>query len=258
MRRLIIQEPISPAALVSGRLAAFAAALALIDIPLARGGLDPIAAFAILGFAVVVACAALLGAGAGAVAVWTMGRRGLGTLLGTLVLATLVLAYPGYLAVQAVRLPRLADVTTDTDDPPAFARSRRAFEVRHGSVPGELEPAARAAQDEAYPELEPVTLDLDAEEAYAAVLKVLAAHRWQIVDQRPPGGGRSGIGHVDAILRSAVFGLPSDLTIRLRPLPGQTRIDLRAAARYGAHDFGEGARRIAQITDELQEIADAK
>ena len=258
MRRLILQEPHSQAALNSGRLAAFAAALALLDVPLARGGLDPMAAFAILGCAIVIACAALLSAVTGIVVIWRTGRRGIAAVIGGVVLACTVLAYPAYLAVEAVRLPRLADVTTDTEDPPAFARTRRAIEARRGIVPADVDRATRDEQDDAYPDLEPITLDLDADEAYGAVLKVLAARRWQVIEQVPPGGRRAGVGHIDAIVRSPIFGLPSDLTIRLRPLPGQTRIDIRTAARFGAHDFGEGARRIADLASELQDATDSK
>jgi uncharacterized protein (DUF1499 family) len=258
MRRLILQEPYSQAALNSGRLAAFAAALAVVDVLLARGGLDPVAAFAILGFAIVVACAALLSAATAIVVIWTTGRRGVPALIGGGLLASAVLAYPAFLAVQAVRLPKLADVTTDTEDPPDFARTRRAVDARHGIIPADVDATTRDTQEEAYPDLEPITLDLEADEAYGAVLKVLAARRWQIIEQSPPGGRRAGIGHIDAIVRSPVFRLPSDLTIRLRPLPGQTRIDIRTATRFGAHDFGEGARRIAELTDALQDATDTK
>ena len=258
MRRLILQEPTSQAALNSRRLGAFAAALAAIDVLLARGGLEPVAALAILGFAIVLACAALLSAVAGAIVIWTTGRQGIAALIGGILLAAIVLAYPGFLAVQAVRLPKIADVTTDTEDPPEFARSGPALDARRGAIPPEVDAATRAAQDDAYPDIEPLTLDLDASEAYAAVLKILGAHRWRVIAQVAPGGQRAGYGHIDAIIRSPVFGLPSDLTIRLRPLPGQTRVDIRTATRFGAHDFGEGARRIAQLADELQDASDSK
>ena len=64
-------------------------------------------------------------------------------------------------------------------------------------------------------------------EAFDAALKALAANGWKIIEQRPPGG-RSGLGHIDAIATSFMLGFPSDITLRLRPLAGQTRVDIRS------------------------------
>jgi uncharacterized protein (DUF1499 family) len=101
-----------------------------------------------------------------------------------------------------------------------------------------------------------VLLDLEADDAYKAVLKIAAAKHWQIVEQIPPGG-RSGIGHVDAVVRGLVLGLRDDVTIRIRPLAGQTRVDIRSVSRVGRHDFGNNANRIEQFAAALQTEAAA-
>ncbi|NBU21594.1 DUF1499 domain-containing protein [bacterium] len=62
----------------------------------------------------------------------------------------------------------------------------------------------------------------------------------------------------DAVDRSLVMGFPQDVTIRLRPLAGQTRIDIRSASRIGKHDFGDNARRIQRFAQELQVQLDAR
>ncbi|WP_424373405.1 DUF1499 domain-containing protein [Methylocystis silviterrae] len=48
------------------------------------------------------------------------------------------------------------------------------------------------------------------------------------------------------------------MTVRFKPLPGQTRIDLRSASRYGRHDFGVNAKRIAAFAEELQSQLDTR
>ncbi len=78
-----------------------------------------------------------------------------------------------------------------------------------------------------------------------------------MVESHPPGG-RFGLGHVDAIARGCVLGFANDVTIRIRPLAGQTRIDVRSVSRIGQHDFGANARRILAFADELKSEADQK
>jgi len=255
MRHVIVEEPYSDMALWSRRLALFALAVAGIGVMIARGGLDTTAVFAVLGASFVVAGIALLCAAAAAVVIWRTGRKGVGILLSSALLAGLLLGYPGFLAVQAMRLPAIHDVSTDLDDPPTFSRARRALAAR-GDIPEDLPLDVRRRQSRAYPDVQPILLDLDADEAYQTILKAAAARGWKIIDQTPPGG-RSGVGHVDAVASGMILGFPDDITIRIRPLAGQTRVDIRSASRFGRHDFGTNARRITQFADDLQDaVAD--
>jgi len=257
MRHLIVEEPYSDSALWSRRLAFFAMAVILTGLALARIGLDPTAVLAVLGSAITMACLAVLCAGAATIAIWRTGRKGVGLLLSGAFVAALVLAYPAYLAYEAIRLPPLHDITTDVDDPPSFSLSRAALAARHGFVPASVAPALRQQQLDAYPDVQPIILDLDADDAYQLVLQAAAAEHWTIIN-KVPLGGRMGLGHIDAIARGLVLGFPNDITIRIRPLAGQTRVDVRAVSRIGQHDFGANARRILAFADELKSEADQK
>lgn len=256
MRRIIIEEPYSDSALWSRRLALFAAAVVGMGLVLARAGLDPTAVLAVIGSAIVIAWLAVLCAGAAAVTIWRTGRKGVGVLSVGALLAVLVLAYPAFLVAQAIRLPVLNDVSTDLDDPPAFSLSRKAMAARKDWVPASVPAAVRQAQAVAYPDVQPILLDLDGDEAYQAILRAVLACHWTIVEAVPPGG-RLGLGHVDAIAHGLVLGFADDITIRIRPLAGQTRVDVRSVSRVGRHDFGANARRIEDFTDELKVEADA-
>lgn len=258
MRRLILEEPYSAAALWSRRLVLFALAVATIAVVLARTRLvDITAVLAVFGAAVVIGCLALLFAGAGSVIIWRTGQRGAGVIVGTVLLAAVLLGYPAFLAAQAVRLPLINDVSTDLIDPPDFARSARALAARGNLTHAPIPPGWREAQRRAYTDIQPILLDFEADEAWQIVQKAVAARNWQVVDQVMPGG-RTGVGHIDAVDRTLVMGFPDDVTIRLKPLAGQTRIDVRSASRIGRHDFGVNARRIRRFAQELQAQLDAR
>lgn len=258
MRRTLPPEPWSRAALWCRSVAVFAGTVAALSVGLARlHVLAPVSALASIGAAVALALVALLLAGAAAVVIWRTGARGVGAAVGGALIALVTLAYPAWLGVQAVRLPVLSDISTDIANPPYFSLSRAAYEARNGFQPQGVASKAREAQRAAYPDVEPIVVDLDADEAFALVLKTAKAVGWKLVDQRPPGG-RTGEGHADFLDKTLVMGFDEDITVRLKPLPGQTRIDLRAASRYGRHDFGANAARVMAFADELQNQLDAK
>ncbi len=260
MRRLIVEEPYSKAALLSWRLAAFAVAVALIGVAVARGGLEPQATLAVLGGAVAAALAAILCALAAFVLIWQSGRKGAGTAAAGFFLALLLLAYPAYLAEKVARFPRLVDLSTDLVDPPAFSLSRQALTARGGATPTSVSVQMRRRQLLAYPQVQPILLDLDAPEAYAAILKAISKSGWKIVEQTPPGG-RGGLGHIDAIARSLILSFPCDITLRIRPLVGQTRVDLRSVSRFALSDFGANQRNVeifeAALTAEVDKYDQA-
>jgi hypothetical protein len=258
MRRQIPLEPWSRSALWSRHIAVFAAVVAAMAVALARlRVIDGSSALASLGAAVGLALVALLLFGAACVIIWRTGRRGAGVAAAGAFVALLTLAWPAYLAFEAIRLPILADISTDIANPPYFSLSRVAFEARRGYLPAEFADAARLGQVEAYPEVEPIVLDMDVDEAFALVLKTARAVGWRLIDQRP-AGGRTGAAHADFLDESLIMGLDEDVTVRLRPLVGQTRIDLRSATRHGRHDFGANAKRIVAFAEELQAQLNAR
>lgn len=258
MRRTLPPEPWSQAALSSRSVAIFAATVAILSVILARVHvIEPASALASFGAAVALALIALLLVCAASVIIWRTGRRGVGAAAGAAFIALATLAYPAYLAFEALRLPVLSDISTDIANPPYFSLSRAAYEARGGFQPQGLPQKAREAQRPAYPDVEPIVVDLDADEAFALVLKTARALGWKVVDQRPPGG-RTGEGHADFLDQTLIMGFDEDITVRLKPLPGQTRIDLRAASRYGRHDFGANAARITAFAEELQSQLDSK
>ncbi len=251
LRRRLPPEPFSISADWSRRTAAFAAFLALVAIALGRAGVaGGWGGVAVLTVALSLALASLGFAANGMIVIWQTGRRGIARALVGCALAALVLAYPAYLGARAARLPALNDISTDLVAPPPFSASPAARAARNGVGHDEPSKEARDAQAEAYPAIQPVLLDLGADDAYQLVLKMVAARRWKIVEASSPKG-RFGVGHVDAVAASSVMGFPEDVAIRIRPQEGQTRIDVRSASRLERHDVGSNAARIEALIADL-------
>jgi uncharacterized protein (DUF1499 family) len=259
MRSTFAPKPIAATATWCRRIAIFALAVGVIAVAATRFQIVEVpAGLAVFAAAILLDCIALLLGGTAFVTIWRTGRRGVAITLSGLVIAAVLLALPAWLALQAMRLPVLNDVSTDPRDPPAFSQSREAQAARGGMVHGAIAPGTAAAERAAYPGVQPILVELEADEAYQIALKAAVARGWKIVEKSPPGVGRSGLGHIDAIDRTLIMGFPDDITIRVKPLAGQTRIDVRSASRYGRSDFGANASRIEKYAQELQNQLDTK
>lgn len=255
MRRLIIEEPVSRAAIWSPRVAWFALVVTVMAVLLIRfervelgGGLAALATGLWLAL-----CAAAL-SGLAFVRIWTEGRRGVGSAVWGLLIAAVVLAWPSWHGLSALRLPALTDVTTDIENPPAFSRSRAVLEARRGRVPPDPPAEERVAQRGAYARIAPLTLDIPPEAAFALVQKAAANRGWRTIEAVKPGG-RIGLGRLEAVDRTFLLRIPDDVTIRIRPRADGTRIDVRSASRIGRHDLGANAVRIRRFLEELSNLA---
>lgn len=255
MRRLILEEPVSRPARWSPVIASFAVVVTLMAVLLIRlQRVEYGAGFVVLGTGLALAIVAVGLAALGFVRIWQEGRRGLGSGIRGLVLGSLVLAYPAWFAVKAATLPTINDITTDTENPPTFSRSRAALEARGGRIPPDMPAEVREAQRAAYAQIAPLTLDVAPEEAFELVRKAAANRGWQIVEAVRPGG-RVGLGRIEAVDRTFLLRLPDDVTVRLRPRADGTRIDIRSASRIGTHDLGANAARIRAFLEEVSNLA---
>lgn len=134
MRRLVIEEPVSRAAIWGRRVALFSVPVFAAGIVLVRGG-DVTAGFAVSAAGALVAAGALALGMAALARIWREGRRGLPAAVTALLIASVVLALPAFFVVRLLANPYYADLTTDTLHPPAFSRSSAAIDARAGTVP---------------------------------------------------------------------------------------------------------------------------
>ena len=221
------------------------------------GGIPPLNGLLVMGVAIFVAVIGVVVACGGFVRIWRFGAPGVGLNMRGLMLALALLVWPGFMAVTAARLPVLNDVTTDTVDPPSFSRSRAAVDARKGSIPAEFDRQRVADTQEDYAPLRTVVIEQTPEEVMGLALKAATNLGWVIIDSVSPSG-RNANGRIDAVVTSFLFKFPDDITIRIKPVGNETRVDVRSASRFGRHDFGVNTQRIQSFTKEIEVLANAR
>ncbi|MGD0417963.1 MAG: DUF1499 domain-containing protein [Xanthobacteraceae bacterium] len=257
VRRRISEQRTSRLAIWARRLALFSLAATFIAVVIVRSGaLDIVPALSTLAGALVLALVAILLAFAAGVVIWTEGIGGVREAVTALLIGLVLIAYPLYLGVKAYRLPAIYDVTTDPIDPPRFEAIAR---LR----PRDANPVAYAGlhiaelQRKAYSDIEPDLTTATPQEAYDAVLKVIAKRKWHIVDARPPQGAAPRDGLIEAIARTAILSFRDDVAVRVRATADGARIDVRSASRYGRHDLGANAARVRALIEDVDDVLSA-
>lgn len=145
---------------------------------------------------------------------------------------------------RAGDVPPIHDITTDTNDPPAF---QAIVPLRaDASNPVEYPGAEVAAQQQAaYPDIRPAVLDIPMGRTYERALATAEAMGWEIVDADAEEG------RIEATDRTFWFGFSDDVVIRLTPSGDRTIVDVRSKSRVGRSDVGTNARRIRSYLERL-------
>jgi uncharacterized protein (DUF1499 family) len=179
---------------------------------------------------VVVALLALVLAGFGGA------RRNLSLAAAAIALNALVASPPLYMYWQVQSLPRIHDVTTDTDDPPKFVAvaSRR----KGARNPLDYRPETAVEQKRGYPDIEPLRLDATPTQSLERAERAARAMGWEIVTVAPTEL------RIEATDTTLLFGFKDDVVIRVRPQAQGSVVDVRSLSRVGGSDFGTNAKRI--------------
>ncbi len=251
-RATFYDEPLSRPAAWSLRLAWLALAMAAMSVIIVRSGILEIEpALATFAAALLFAALAILLAFAGYVSIWRTGRAGFGRAVSGMLLGILLLAYPGYLAYKAKKLPAINDITTDTDNPPRFDVLARLRPRGSNDYPGA---ATAALQHQGYPDIAPLLVDVPPKLAYDIALNLATKRKWHVVDAIPPVPGRRS-GEIEAVARTIIMGFRDDVVIRISANGTGARIDMRSASRFGEHDFGANAKRVQAMLDDIDDTA---
>ena len=147
-------------------------------------------------------------------------------------------------------LPSIHDITTDPESPPQFAallplRGGRASPAAYDG------PAAAAQQRRAYPDIQPIYLDMPPSRALDAAAAVARDLGWQVVAVDPAAGT------LEAVDTTFWFRFKDDIVIRVREEGARTRVDVRSKSRLGRGDLGANARRIRMFVSALSGPAKA-
>ncbi len=181
-------------------------------------------------------------------------RRGLMLALAALVIPLLGLGYGAYMRNAAQNIPPIHDISTDLDNPPAFSQAvvRARAAVVNGNDLDLLNKYTRDGrafvdlQREHYPEIAPVTTNLDPASTFDIALDLARQRGWTI------GAADALTGAIEATDRTFWYGFTDDIAIRVRPDGMGARVDLRSVSRVGRSDLGANAKRIGSYLRQLR------
>jgi uncharacterized protein (DUF1499 family) len=161
-----------------------------------------------------------------------------------LVIAAFVVWLPLSLQKVARSVPPIHDITTDTENPPAFvAIAERRRDAPNPAAYGGPEVAAQ--QKRGYPDLGPATVVVPPGRALAAAEAVARDLGWEIVAVVPAEG------RLEATATTAWFGFKDDVVVRVVPAGAGSRVDVRSKSRVGRSDLGVNAKRIRSFLTAL-------
>ena len=173
---------------------------------------------------------------------WRRGRVPL--LVATLIVGVAVAWFPWQWQRDARNVPPINDITTDTENPPAFVALVAA---RAGlSVPTTYAGAATAEQQKrGYPDLKPLELREPPTAAFARALDAAKAMGWEIA------AADATAGRIEATAKTPWFGFRDDVVVRIVAAPNGSRVDVRSVSRIGRGDLGTNAKRIRTYLEKL-------
>lgn len=234
----------------SRRIALFAGQLLLIGILSHRlGSISTPPAMYVVGLSLSLAVASLLLSAFSLAGIWRQGLKGGGYAMAGAAISLLVLAGPLLYVPAILAKPKINDVVTDITSPPAFEvlASQRPDDANPLVYPGQR---FATQQRRAYPKIRTMVLERSSSESFDLVHEAIERLGWDIVSSARPEEG--GTGRIEAVAKTLIMGFADDVVVRVAPGQGESEIDVRSASRYGQHDFGTNARRIASLFAEVK------
>lgn len=145
-----------------------------------------------------------------------------------------------YWKETAETVPRIHDITTDTENPPLF----KAILTIRKDAPNSAEyggPQIAAMQRAGYPDLVPLLLPVNSNEAFQKALSTAVEMGWEIVE------ANQAEGRIEATDKTFWLGFKDDIVVRITPEKSGSRIDVRSVSRVGVSDAGTNAKRIRKF-----------
>ena len=134
-------------------------------------------------------------------------------------------------------LPRINDISTDLDDPPAYPSGKP------GRYPDKFKPIVR----QHYSDLKPLRLARSPDEVFAAVRHLAEnRERWSITSVDDQGRSLQGVA------KTRLLRFRDDYVVRVRPDGDGSVVDMRSKSRLGKADFGANAERIRGFLADLE------
>lgn len=176
-------------------------------------------------------------------------------------LAAIAVGGGGILYAQSIRelageVPPIHDISTDTANPPAFSAAmieRRELDGARNSVDyaSKVDPRSQRplpeVQAEAYPDIQPIVVDVEPELAYRAALEAGREMGWRVTTASDEALMFEGTAE------TFWFGFRDDVVVRVTATEdGGARIDARSVSRVGVSDLGANAARLSAFSERVR------
>lgn len=154
-----------------------------------------------------------------------------------------------YWQYKAQSVPPIHDITTDIDSPPEFVALVR-LRADAPNPPEYNREESADAQREAYPNVQPLTLNTPKQEVIDEIVSLIGSRGWDMVSINRQDG------RVEATEKLAWFGFKDDVVFRITETDSGTRVDMRSKSRIGRSDIGVNADRIDRFMRDLDNRID--
>jgi uncharacterized protein (DUF1499 family) len=178
--------------------------------------------------------------------------RGVAVAIAAFAVGLLIAYVPWHYDRLRQTVPPIHDITTDPDNPPAFAAVMAARTADGGNPATYVGPKIAEQQRQAYPDIAPLSLALPRDAAFNRALDAARRMGWTIVASDDKAG------RIEASDRSRWFGFTDDIVIRITPSGSDSRIDVRSSSRLGRSDFGVNAGRVRAYLGALRKTAETQ
>ncbi len=142
-------------------------------------------------------------------------------------------------------LPRIHDITTDLENPPAFVdiAPLRADAPNPIGYEGE---AIAAQQRASYADIQPLMVTASVGDVINAAEQAASDLGWEIVANDP------AVGRLEATETTFWYGYKDDVVVRVTNEGSQRKVDIRSKSRVGLSDLGTNAERIRKFSAAIE------
>lgn len=148
------------------------------------------------------------------------------------------------MVITDLSYPRINDITTNTENPPSFVAALQAPDNigRDMAYPDHFRPVVR----EAYPDIQPLTLNKSPEQAFQRIEKLVKVQPGWVITHRD---NKKRI--LEGEVTTSFFRFIDDFVIQVSDQDGKSRVDMRSKSRDGLVDAGVNAKRIRAFLSQL-------
>ncbi len=172
-------------------------------------------------------------------------RRGIITSLLCLAVPIAGIAYGKSVRGRAKSLPFIHEISTDTQNPPAFSEAIIKLRTNCSNRLNEYDANVIKAQKQGYPDIQTLKSNMPPKEMFDKTQSVIRSLGWDIVSEDKASG------HIEARTKSFWFGFPDDVAVRILPSENGSKIDIRSLSCHGKSDIGANAARIRMLSRKL-------